>query len=66
VVSAAFSPDGTRVVTASKDNTARLWDVQPDTGTLDQWSAFSERGLFVLDGGALVRRISAGAQMPPN
>ena len=24
--SAAFSPDGSRVVTASSDNTARLWD----------------------------------------
>src|SRR5207344_1921737 len=27
VFSAAFSPDGTRVVTASNDNTARVWDV---------------------------------------
>jgi WD40 repeat protein len=27
VFSAAFSPDGTRVVTASADHTARLWDV---------------------------------------
>ena len=26
VWAAAFSPDGTRVVTASRDNTARLWD----------------------------------------
>ena len=25
--SAAFSPDGTRIVTASGDRTARLWDV---------------------------------------
>jgi len=26
VMSAAFSPDGARVVTASSDNTARVWD----------------------------------------
>src|SRR5262249_30019052 len=26
VISAAFSPDGTRVVTASWDKTARVWD----------------------------------------
>ena len=32
VSSAAFSPDGTRVVTASRDNTARIWNVS--TGTL--------------------------------
>jgi WD40 repeat protein len=27
VTSAAFSPDGTRIVTASWDRTARVWDV---------------------------------------
>ena len=26
VESAAFSPDGSRIVTASSDNTARIWD----------------------------------------
>ena len=26
VSSAAFSPDGTRIVTASQDKTARIWD----------------------------------------
>ena len=32
MASAAFSPDGTRVVTASYDHTARVWDA--DTGKL--------------------------------
>jgi WD40 repeat protein len=27
VFSAAFSPDGLRIVTASQDKTARIWDV---------------------------------------
>ena len=26
--SAAFSPDGKRIVTASSDNTARVWDAE--------------------------------------
>ena len=30
VMSAAFSSDGTRIVTASEDETARLWDLLPD------------------------------------
>jgi hypothetical protein len=55
VVSAAFSPDGTRVVIAV-DNTARVWGVGLDTGTLEQWSAIAERSPFVLNGVALVRR----------
>jgi WD40 repeat protein len=57
VVSAAFSPDGTRVVTASGDQTARVWDVRLDEGTLEQWSAVVERSSFVLFGGSHLRRV---------
>jgi WD40 repeat protein len=32
VEGAAFSPDGTRVVTASLDKTAQIWDVRLDEG----------------------------------
>jgi WD40 repeat protein len=57
VRSAAFSPDGTRVVTASDDRTAHLWDVRPDTGTLADWVRVAERSPFVLnEHGVLVRR----------
>jgi hypothetical protein len=34
VLSAAFSPDGTRVVTASYDHTARLWNVKWPQGPI--------------------------------
>ena len=54
---AAFSPDGTRVVTASRDGTARIWDVRIDEGTLEQWSAVAERSPFVVRDGVLVRRV---------
>jgi WD40 repeat protein len=29
VTSASFSPDGSRIVTASWDNTAKVWDMRP-------------------------------------
>jgi hypothetical protein len=34
VYGALFSPDGKRIVTASLDKTARIWDVFPDTQAL--------------------------------
>ena len=34
VGSLAFSPDGTRIVTASDDNTARIWRIFPTTRAL--------------------------------
>ena len=67
VESAAFSPDGTRVVTASGDQTARLWDIPLDTGTLADWARVAERSPFVLnDQGVLVRRSPPRAQTPSN
>src|SRR4029450_2636461 len=37
VKNAAFSPDGTRILTASADHTAKLWDAGP----LSRWIATS-------------------------
>jgi WD40 repeat protein len=64
VVSAAFSPDGTRVVTASHDKTARVWDVRLDEGTLEHWSAAAERSPFVLNGITHVRRAPRPTSKP--
>ena len=49
-MSAAFSPDGTRIVTASRDKTARVWDVRLYQGTLEQWSVVAKRSPFVVGG----------------
>lgn len=40
----AFSPDGSRVVTASTDNTARVWELPLDPGSLDDWQQIERLG----------------------
>jgi len=57
VLSVAFSPDGQRIVAASRDGTARIWDVQdpalPCPGWFTSWNegfagtAIDENGLQV-------------------
>jgi len=59
VNTASFSPDGTRVVTASKDDTARVWDARTGEAITpplphedDVWRAsFSPDGRFVISSG---------------
>jgi hypothetical protein len=47
-VSAVFSPDGSRIITASGDNTARLWEILPEAnGLIPQGKAAIPRCLTV-------------------
>jgi len=43
VVSAAFSLDGTRVVTASNDGTTHAWELPLAAGTLIAWHLIAYR-----------------------
>src|SRR5262249_43144548 len=53
VSSVAFSPDGTRLLSGSKDTTIRLWDLASGTeiatligGDSDQWLSITPAGFF--------------------
>ena len=57
VMSAAFSPDGTRIVTASLDRTARVWDAatgKPIGEPLKGHEVLCERAAFSPDGKRIV------------
>ena len=54
-IDAAFSPDGARILTASADNTAKLWDAASgkliasfDHQDTVRWAAFSPDGARIL------------------
>ena len=58
---AAFSPDGGRLVPAGWDNTARIWDVSVDPGTVAEWSTLVEQHCpYVLVEGILLPRAPLG------
>ena len=63
---AARARGGARVVTTTFDNTVCVWDLRPDTGTLEEWVAIAERNPFLLDGIALVRRSLALPDSEPD
>ncbi len=77
--SAAFSPDGSRVVTASEDKTARVWPLEPlkgEAGTIPLWvQAYTGtelqggiiRPLSVVEWKARCRELRAyGTKAPPS
>jgi len=58
VWSAAFSPDGARVITASHDHTAQIWELPLHRGTFAEWPNLAEQSQLVLSNGVLMRRAS--------
>jgi hypothetical protein len=62
VLSAAFSRDGARLVTAGEE--VRIWTLSVDPGTLHDWSEAAQRSPFQLDGGVLVLRALPSGKAP--
>jgi WD40 repeat protein len=58
VVSAAFTEDGTRIVTIDR-HAVRTWDVALDTRSLKQWSDVAGRSPYVYWRGVLMLRSAA-------
>ena len=55
VNSAVFAPDGGRILTASSDNTARLWDRDGKAlGTLEGHTNWIRSAAFSPDGGRIL------------
>lgn len=55
VLDASFSRDAAWVLTSSLDGTAKIWDIQLETRTLDERAALLERATpFQLDQGRLL------------
>ena len=56
VGSAAFSPDGSRIVTSSFDNTAKVWDASSGNliRTLSGHSSYVSSAAFSPDGSSIV------------
>ena len=40
--SVAFSPDGTKVISSSSDNTIRLWDVKTGKAIGESWQDYND------------------------
>ena len=59
VTSAQLSPDGTRIVTASRDKTARVWTVlPPSAGSTPEWFLDSLRCMAQM-------RLNSGGELEP-